>query len=141
MIKKLLSVVGIAVLAISLIVVITNPVVPSKYFIEGMAKQVDKTKSSLEETVTVRFELSGKGGGIYNLRADKTKVEVTEGDIDDVDLIMFMKATEFNSLMINMATGKADEFTIQSLVVGNFMDMAGDMFALGKLMGVEPPGE
>ena len=35
--------------------------------------------------------------------------------------------------------GKADEFTIKSLVMGNFMDIAGDMFALGKMMGEQPP--
>ncbi len=142
MIKSLFKIIGWAILVITLILVIWQPVVPSKYLIEGMTGAVEKNKASIEEPVTVRFDLSGKGGGVYNIVASKEKVEVIEGyDVDRVDSILYLKATDFNSLMIQMARGKADEFTMKSLVMGNFLDMAGDMFALGKLMGEETSEE
>jgi len=139
LIKKILKIIGWLILGITLLIVIVNPVLPSKHLIQGMAGQADKTKASLEEPVTVRFDLSGRGGGVYNIVATKDKVEVIEGAIDHVDSIIYMKATDFNNLIFQMATGQADEFTIKGLVMGNFMDIAGDMFALGAIMGEKPP--
>ncbi len=133
--KLVLKITGSVILYIILILVIWQPVLPSKYLIMGMARGVEKNKSSLEKSITVRFNLRGRGGGIYNLVADKNQVTVMEGETERVDLIIFMKATDFNSMAIKLATGKADEYTIQSLMISNFLDMAGDFMVLGKLMG------
>ncbi len=135
MIKSFLKIIGAAILGITLIIVIWQPVLPSKFLIMGMAHGIEKNKASLEEPITVRFKLSGRGGGIYNLVADKNQVIVVEGETEKVDLILFMKATDFNSMAIKLATGKADKYTIQGLMISNFLDIAGDMMVLGKLMG------
>ena len=137
--KVLLNIAGIMIVGLLLVLVIWQPVFPSKFLIYGMAYKVKETCSSLEAPVTVRFELSGRGGGIFNIVADKNDARVVEGeDTERLDMIMYMTASDFNSLMFEMATGKADEFTVQGLVVANFLDIAGDMTALAKLMGQEP---
>lgn len=136
--KALLNIAGILIGGLLLILVIWQPVFPSKFLVYGMASKIKETCSSLEAPVTVRFELSGRGGGIFNIVADKNDARVVEGeDTERLDAIMYMTASDFNSLMFQLATGKADEYTIQGLVVANFLDIAGDMTALAKLMGQE----
>ena len=134
--KTFLNIVGLLIVILLLILVIWQPVLPSKWLVSGMAYKAKETCSALEEPVTVRFELSGRGGGIYNIVADKNDARFVEGeDTERLDAIMYMTASDFNSLIFQMATGKADEYTVQGLVVANFLDIAGDMMALGKLMG------
>ena len=134
--KVLLNIAGILILGLMLIMVVWQPVFPSKWLVYGMAYKAKETCSSLEEPVTVRFELSGRGGGIFNIVADQNDARFVEGeDTERVDAIMYMAASDFNSLIFQMASGKADEYTVQGLVVANFLDIAGDMMAMGRLMG------
>ena len=108
--KKLLNVCVVLIMGLLLILVIWQPVLPSKWFIYGMAQKAKETCGQLKEPVTIRFDLSGKGGGIYNIVADKNDVQMVEGtNTERLDMIMFMKATDFNSMMLQMATGKADD--------------------------------
>ena len=120
-------------LGIVLALVIWQPVLPSGWIIEGMAKQIDPGNLSLEKPAVLRFELAGKGGGVYNLILSKEKVEVTEGDTNQVDLIIATKATDFNHLIFQMAQGKADEFVFTKLVISNMLKIAGDMSILKSL--------
>jgi hypothetical protein len=117
-----------------LALVIWQPVFPSGWIIQGMAKQIDPGNISLDKPAVLRFELAGKGGGYYNLMLSKEKVEVTEGDTNQVDLIIAMKATDFNQLMFQMARGKADEFVFAKLVISNVLKIAGDVSVLELLV-------
>lgn len=116
-----------------LVLVIWQPVVPSGWIIHGLARQIDPKSLSLEEPAVLRFELAGKGGGVYNLIISKTGAEVTEGDTGHVDLIIATKATDFNQLMFQLAQGKADEFMFARLVISNVLKIAGDMSVLELL--------
>ena len=120
-------------LGVTLVLVIWQPVIPSRWIIQGMAEGIDPSSLSLDKTVVLRFELAGQGGGTYNLLLSKEKVEMSEGNTNQVDLIIAMKATEFNTLVFQMAQGKADEFTFKKLVVANMLKMAGDMGVLELL--------
>ena len=123
----------IILLCIVLILVIWQPVIPSGYIIGGMADAIDVKKLSLEKPVILRFELSGRGGGNYNIVVDKNKARVVEGDMDKIDLLITMRSDDFNDLMISMARGKADEYMFKSLVISNKLKIAGDMMILQKL--------
>jgi hypothetical protein len=125
----------IIILCIVLILAIWQPVIPSGYIIDGMADAIDVKNISLEQPVVLKFELSGKGGGDYNIVVDKTKgkAEVIEGDIGKIDLLIAMRAQDFSDLMISMARGKADEYMFKSLVISNKLKIAGDMTLLQKL--------
>jgi hypothetical protein len=80
-----------------------------------------------DEQRVVRYDLSGKGGGVYNLVVSKEGVEVVEGETDQVDLVLFMEAKYFNQLMFSFARGKADESMFIRLVLSKVMRFAGDM--------------
>jgi hypothetical protein len=120
-------------LGIVLVLVIWQPVVPSSWIIKGMADSIDPHSLSLDKPVTLRYELSGEGGGTYNLVFSKEKVEVIEGNTNQADLILAMKATDFNGLMFQMAQGKADESVMQKLFLSNVLRMAGDMSVMELL--------
>lgn len=131
-VKAINSIVVIA-LGVVLLLVIWQPVFPSGWIIQGMADQLDPDSLSLEQPAVLRFELAGRGGGIYNLLLSREKVEMTEGDTNQADLIIAMMATDFNKLIFQMAQGRADEFTFSKLIISNKLKFAGDMSALELL--------
>lgn len=132
-ISQALNTVAIIILAAVLVLVIWQPVFPSGWLIHGMAEQIDPGNLSLNKPAVLRFELAGRGGGNYNLMLSNEKVEVTEGNTNQADLIIAMKATDFNHLMVQMVQGKADEFTFAKLAISNTMKIAGDMSVLELL--------
>jgi hypothetical protein len=132
-IPKIISTLVVTILGIVLALVIWQPVFPSGWIIQGLAKQIDPRNLSLDKPAVLRFELAGKGGGIYNLMLSREKVEVTEGDTHQVDLIIATNATDFNKLVFQMAQGKADEFAVTKLVISNVLKIAGDMSVLESL--------
>ena len=125
----------IILLCIVLILVIWQPVIPSGYIIDGMADVIDIKNLSLEKPVVLRFELSGRGGGDYNIVVDKNKKKavVVKGDMGKIDMLIEMRSNDFNDLMISLARGKADEYMFKSLVISNKLKIAGDMMILQKL--------
>lgn len=132
-IPKVINTIVVFALGVVLVLVIWQPVLPSGWIIQGMANQLDPEHLSLEKPAVLRFELAGRGGGIYNLLLSEEKVEMTEGDTTQADLIIAMMATDFNRLIFQMAQGKADEFTFSKLVISNKLRFAGDMSALELL--------
>jgi hypothetical protein len=122
------------VLGVILVLVIWQPVFPSGWIIKGMADQMDPHTLSLDKTAVLRFELSGQGGGNYNLVLSKEKVTMIEGNTNQADLIIAMKATDFNKLVFQIAQGKADESTAMKLLISNTLKTAGDMSVLELLM-------
>jgi hypothetical protein len=100
-----------------------------------MARSVDPASVSSEHPTVVRFELSGKGGGIYNIAIRSGKVEVVQGTTDSVDLVLYMRAEDFNRLLFSLARGTANEYTFRSLVISKTLTFAGDLSLLGKLFG------
>lgn len=129
--------VGALVLGALLLFVIWDPVFPSGWIIGKMARSIDPARLSLERPVVVRFELSGKGGGVYNIVVQPGKVDVVRGMTESVDLILYMNAAEFNHLLFSLARGKADAYTFRSLVISKALTFAGDLSLLGKLFGRE----
>jgi hypothetical protein len=123
----MLKVMGLSLLGLTLIYVIWQPVLPSGFIIQKMAESLKPPDLPQGEQKVLRFDLSGKGGGVYNLVFRRDGVEVVEGDTEQVDLIIFMEATDFNDLMISVARGKADEFTFRRLVISKIMRFSGDM--------------
>jgi hypothetical protein len=136
-IPKIMSTLVVTILGIVLALVIWQPVFPSGWIIQGLAKQIDPRNLSLDKPAVLRFELAGKGGGFYNLMLSREKVEVTEGDTHQVDLIIATNATDFNKLVFQMAQGKADEFAVTKLVISNVLKIAGDMSVLQSLNPTE----
>lgn len=128
------------VLVTVLALVIWQPVLPSSWIIQGLAQQIDPGSLSLDKTAVLRFELAGKGGGNYNLVLSPEKVEVTEGDTNQVDLVIATKATDFNQLVFQMAQGKADESVFAKMVISNMLRIAGDMSVL-ELLNPTDKGE
>ena len=124
---------AVFVLGAVLVLVIWQPVFPSGWIIQGMAQQIDPKNLSLDKPAVLRFELAGRGGGNYNLTLSKEKVDVTEGNTNQLDLIIAMKATDFNKLVFQMAQGKADESTFAKLAISNTLKIAGDMSVLELL--------
>ena len=139
-IPQVLNILAVTVLGVVLVLVIWQPVFPSGWIIQGMATQIDPGNLSLDKPAVLRFELAGKGGGFYNLMLSKEMVEVTEGDTNQVDLIIAMKATDFNELVFQMAQGKADEFVFAKLAISNMLKIAGDMSVL-ELLNPTDKGE
>jgi len=131
---QVLNIIADIALGAVLVLVIWQPVFPSGWIIQGMAEQIDSRNLSLDKPAVLRFELAGRGGGNYNLTLSKEKVEVTEGDTNQVDLIIAMKATDFNELIFQMAQGKADESMFQKLAISNVLKVAGDMSILELLV-------
>ena len=123
----MLKAMGLSILGLTLIYVIWQPVLPSGLIIQKMAESLTPPDLPQGEQRVLRFDLSGKGGGVYNLVFHRDGVEVVEGDTDQVDLILFMEAKDFNDLMISFARGKADEFTFRRLVISKIMRFAGDI--------------
>ena len=121
------------VLVVVLVIVIWQPVVPSGLIIKGMPNMIKSGDLSLDKPVVLRFELSGRGGGNYNLLLSREKVEVTEGSINQADLILAMEAADFNKLIFQMAQGKADEYIFQKLIISNTLRFAGNMEVLALL--------
>jgi len=129
----LLKVIGLSLLGLTLAYAIWQPVLPSRFLIQGMADRVDPRNLPDDEQRVVRFDLSGKGGGIYNLVVRKDGVEVVEGETDQADLVLFMEAKDFNDLIFSLARGKADESTFIRLVISKVMRLAGEMGVLELL--------
>jgi hypothetical protein len=123
----------LVVLGVVLVVAIWQPVIPSGLIISGMPDMIKSEGLSLDRPMVVRFELSGRGGGDYNLLLSREKVEVIEGSWDQADLILAMAATDFNRLILQMARGRADEYMFQKLIISNVLRFAGDMEVLQLL--------
>ena len=123
----LLKVFGLSLLGLTLIYVIWQPVLPSGLIIEKMAEMVDPGSLPDDRQRVVRFDLSGKGGGVYNLVVRRDGVQVVEGKREQPDLILFMEAEDFNDLMFALARGKADESLFIRLTLSKVLRFAGDM--------------
>lgn len=123
----LLKVIGLFLLGLTLVYTIWQPVFPSRFLIQGMARKIDPGNIPEGEQRVVRFDLSGKGGGIYNLVVRKDGVEVVEEETDQVDLVLFMEAKDFNNMVFSLARGKADESMFMRLTIAKVMRFAGDM--------------
>ncbi len=132
-IPKVINTIVVSALGVVLALVIWQPVFPSGWIMQGRAGQIDPGNLPLKQSAVLRFELAGQGGGIYNLMLSREKVEVTEGDTNQADLILAMKATDFNTLIFQMARGKADESMFKKLLLSNMLRMAGDMSVLELL--------
>lgn len=126
-------------LGLALVYSIWQPVLPSKWIIKQMADSIDPR--NLERPVVVRFDLSGKGGGAYNLIAREDGVRVVEEATDQVDLIVYMEAKDFNDLMLSLATGSADESAFRRLIISKVLRFAGDMRAFELLFKKEDGNE
>jgi len=126
-VSRVLGGLATIVLLIVLLYVVWQPVFPSGLIIKKMADSIDPKKLSLEGPKVIRFELTGKGGGIYNIVADKDKGQMIEGNIGKADLIIYMEAKDFNGLMFSMALGSADEATFRRAVLSKVMRFAGDI--------------
>lgn len=133
---------GLLLLGVALIYVVWQPVVPSRWIIERMAKAVEAPDLPAGEERIIRFDLSGKGGGVYNLVLRKGGVQVVEGrNTERLDLVLFMEARDFNSLMMALARGKADEFTFRRLTVSKVMRFGGDVEVFKLLSRNEKEGD
>ncbi len=126
----LLKVTGLSLLGLVLVYTLWEPVLPSRFLIQGMAKRIDTQSVPDGEQRVVRFELTGKGGGNYNLLVRKDGGDVVEGDTDQADLILFMEARNFNNLIFSLARGEADANTFLRLTISKVMRFAGDMGVL-----------
>ena len=123
----LLKLAGLFLLGVILVYVIVQPVFPSGFIIQKMADAIDPQNLPAEQTLVMRFELSGKGGGAYSIVAGRNGVEMVKGPMDRADLILFMEAGDFNQLMLSLATGRADEYTFKKLIISKVLRFAGDM--------------
>lgn len=123
----LLKVIGLCLLGLTLLYVIWQPILPSVFLIQGMARQIDPANLPDEEPRVVRFDLSGKGGGVYNLVVRQDGVEVVEGDADRADLVLFMEAQDFNAMVFSLARGQGDESMFMRMTIAKVMRFAGDM--------------
>lgn len=130
-VPRMLYFFALIVLGIVLVLVIWRPVLPSGWILQGMAEQIDPGSLSLDKPAVLRFELAGSGN--YNLKLSKEKVELTEGNTNQADLIIAMTAVDFNQLVFQMAQGKADDAMFQKLAISNVLRMAGDMSVLESL--------
>lgn len=129
--------IAMIILVVIFIVIVAKPVLPSKYILMGMADAVDVKTIPWDDKIVVHYELYGKGGGRYNLIADREKAVITEGEPDRIDLYFKMEASEFNDLMIAMARGMADESMFKCLVIANKLKFAGDISVMEKLFSEE----
>ncbi len=129
-----LKIVGVSLLGIALIYVIWQPVFPSGFIVRKMAETIEPETLALDQPKVIRFQLSGKGGGIYNIVAAPDKVAVVEGRMDRADLILYMEAKDFNELMFSLALGKADEYTFRKRVIDKTMRFAGDLGVMEMLL-------
>ena len=134
---KAVQIIGGAVLVGALVYEIWQPVVPSKWIVKRMAQAVNREHLPTKGPLVVRFELAGKGGGMYSIVADKGAVTMLEGTTDNVDLVMYMEAADFNNLMLSLANGKADEYTFKSLIISKVISFAGDMGVFSTLFSKE----
>ena len=130
---KILRFGGAGTLLIFLLMAIWQPVFPSILIVDGMAKAIDPRSVPLEPPTVVRFELSGKGGGIYTIVIEKDSVEIVRDRTPNVDLILYMEAKNFNDMMFALADGRADEYTVRSLIISKALRYAGDMSVFSKL--------
>jgi hypothetical protein len=130
---KILRFSGAGILLILLLLAIWQPVFPSILIVDGMAKAVDPKSVPLDLPTAVRFELSGKGGGMYTVVVHKDRVEIVRDRTDKVDLILYMKARDFNDMMFALADGTANEYTVRSLIISKTLRYAGDMSVFSKV--------
>ncbi len=130
---RIFNITGILVLGIIMVLSIWQPVIPSSLLLKQMVKSVDIQKIALVQPAVIRFELSGKGGGIYNIVADNKEAKIVKGETDRIDLIIYMKAVEFNNLIFAVASGKADKSLFLRMTLSNILRFSGDIEILEKL--------
>lgn len=131
--RKLPGILLALVLSGFLIWVVWQPIIPSVWIIKKMADSIDPSHVHRDLPVLVRFDLSGKGGGVYNIVVHEDRVETVEGNSERADLILFMNAADFNALMFSLARGTADEYTFQSLIISKGLRFAGDIRVFEEL--------
>jgi len=129
----LLKMTALSLLGLVLVYTLWEPVLPSRFLIQGMAKRIDPQSVPAGEQRVVCFDLSGKGGGTYNLVVGDDGVHVVEGETDQVDLVLFMEAGDFNDLIFSMAKGNADSNMFIRLTISKVMRFAGDMGVLESI--------
>ncbi len=122
-----LRVLGLLFLVAVLVYVVWQPVLPSGLIIRKMAEYIDPGSLDLEQPRVIRFELAGKGGGVYDVVVAPDQVTVQEDRDGPVDLILFMEARDFNALMLSFARGKADKSEFIRQTLSKKMRFAGDM--------------
>jgi hypothetical protein len=137
----LLKGIGLSVLVLTLVYTIWQPILPSGFLIQGMARQIDPKNVPEGEQRVVRFDLSGKGGGLYNLVVGPDGVEVVEGEADRADLVLFMEAKDFNQMIFSLARGKGDESMFMRMTIAKVMRFAGDMSVFELLFKNEEAAE
>ena len=130
---KILRFVGAGILLVFLLLAIWQPVFPSILIVDGMAKAIDPQSVPLTLPAVVRFELSGKGGGVYTIVVEKGRVQLVRDRTDNVDLVLYMEARDFNDLMFALGDGTADEYTVRSLIISKALRYAGDMRVFSRL--------
>ena len=70
---------------------------------------------------------------MYNLVVDKNEAKVVEGDTNRVDLVLKMKAADFNNMIYMQATGEATESAFIKMGIAKRLMFAGDMTILKDL--------
>jgi hypothetical protein len=130
-----LKVMGFGILGLALVYSFWEPVLPSRFLIQGMAKRIDPQALPDDGQTVVCFDLSGKGGGVYSLLVRRDGVDVVEGETDQADLILFMKARNFNNLILSLARGQADGNTFIRLTTSKVLRFSGDMGVLELIFG------
>jgi len=128
-----LRILGVALLVAVLVYVVWQPVFPSGLIIRKMAEYIDPDDLSREGPRVVRFDLSGKGGGRFDIVVGADGVRVEEDRDGPVDLILFMEARDFNALMLAFARGKADESEFVRQVLSKKMRFAGNIQLMESL--------
>lgn len=132
-IKKVIKILSLLVFVIVMVIIIWQPVFPSKYILKGMAEQIDVQNITQDLPVVIRFYLTGKGGGIYNIVVDSSGAGVVEDDTDRIDLVLKAEAREFNSLIFSLARGKVNETAFINMLIAKRLFYAGDMNILKDL--------
>jgi len=132
-----LRILGLILLLGVLAYVVWQPVIPSGLIVRKMAEYVDPGRLDPQGLRVVRFDLSGKGGGRFDIVAGDGRVEVVEDRDGPVDLILFMEATDFNALMFSLARGQTDESAFLRQVLSKKVRFAGDITLLEALF--KPP--
>ncbi|HMK62081.1 MAG TPA: aminotransferase class III-fold pyridoxal phosphate-dependent enzyme [Acidimicrobiales bacterium] len=104
-----------------------------EFFAKVLPGKIDPEAAS-DLDVTVQFELSGDGGGIWVLDIDHgtVRVDMLEARRDDVSATVRAAASDFVKIVRGELSG-ADAFISQQLAVDGDLDAAASLIALGVL--------
>ena len=103
------------------------PITPSDYFEVVLPTMLRwKGPAAAALGVTVRFQVTGRGGGTWTVRLRPPKAGVVEGSEWKADLIIKITAEE----LVNMLTGRFD--ARKAIGEGN-IELAGDLSVLKRV--------